>query len=214
MPDRDELIRFVARARRSASCPISGDKLPGRGVWVTARSRHRGRKRSSSSLFSRASRPTVRLPENWRPTSRRLLRGGSAPGLSLANKAGSCHRLRTRSRRAIADKPVVALSMPRTRPTDGRRKLANQLRKTLRRGDIDFPVIHELSIDELDLALGRSHVIHAALVAGAASDGFLNALASLPLLSLEHRRRSNWRLGIETGRTHDSETPQELRRND
>jgi hypothetical protein len=26
----------------------------------------------------------------------------------------------------------------------------------------------------LDLALGRSHVIHAALVAGAGSDGFLN----------------------------------------
>ena len=74
---------------------------------------------------------------------------------------------------AIAEKPVAALIHAAEAAEDGRRKLAGQLRKRLGDAISGFPVVEDLSSDELDLALGRSHVIHAALVAGAGSDGFL-----------------------------------------
>jgi hypothetical protein len=74
---------------------------------------------------------------------------------------------------AITEKPVVALIHAAEAAEDGRRKLAGPLRKRLGDAISIFPVIRDLSIHELDLALGRSHVIHAALVAGAGSDGFL-----------------------------------------
>jgi hypothetical protein len=56
---------------------------------------------------------------------------------------------------------------------DGRRKLAGALRKRFGEAISGVPVIDVLSSAELDLALGRPHVIHAGLVAGAGSDGFL-----------------------------------------
>jgi hypothetical protein len=95
-------------------------------------------------------------------------------GLSLANKAGAVVTGFFKVESAITDKPIVALIHAAEAAEDGRRKLANQLRKRLGEAISSFPVIQELSNDELDLALGRSHVIHAALVAGAGSDGFLN----------------------------------------
>jgi hypothetical protein len=47
------------------------------------------------------------------------------------------------------------------------------LRKRFGEAISGIPVIEELPGAELDLALGRPHVIHAALVAGAGSDGFV-----------------------------------------
>ncbi|MFD0935382.1 DNA-binding protein, partial [Methylobacterium trifolii] len=56
---------------------------------------------------------------------------------------------------------------------DGRRKLAAALHR--RHGDtmLRIPIVDDLSEDELDMALGRDHVIHAALVAGVGAAGCL-----------------------------------------
>ncbi len=167
-----ELIRFVLGPDHQV-VPDLRHKLPGRGVWVTARAgmvEEAVRRR----LFSRTLKTEAKASETLAQDIGRILREDLRQGLSLANKAGSVITGFQKVESAIAEKPLVALIHAAEAAEDGQRKLANQLRKRLGDAISTFPVIQELSNDELDLALGRSNVIHAALVAGAGSDGFLN----------------------------------------
>ncbi|WP_114944182.1 RNA-binding protein [Microvirga calopogonii] len=183
-----ELIRFVLGPDHQV-VPDLRHKLPGRGVWVTARADMVG-EAAKRRLFSRAFKTEAKASETLAQDVERMLRDDLRQGLSLANKAGTVITGFFKVESAITDKPIVALIHAAEAAEDGRRKLANQLRKRLGEAISSFPVIQELSNDELDLALGRSHVIHAALVAGAGSDGFLNRW---------HRYRSFG--GIEADRT-------------
>ncbi|MBL0403597.1 RNA-binding protein [Microvirga aerilata] len=182
------LIRFVLGPDNQV-VPDLKHKLPGRGAWVTARL-DVVEEAAKRRLFSRAFKTEARAPETLARDIERLLRDDLRQGLSLANKAGAVITGFHKVESAITDKPIVALIHAAEAADDGRRKLANQLRKRLGEAISGFPVIQELSNDELDLALGRSHVIHAALVAGAGSDGFLNRW---------HRYRSY--CGIEADQT-------------
>lgn len=166
------LIRFVLGPDHQV-VPDLKNKLPGRGVWVTARS-HMVEEAAKRRLFARAFKAEAKVPETLARDIERLLRDDLRQGLALANKAGSVITGFHKVESTITDKPIVALIHAAEAAEDGRRKLANQLRKRLGEAISSFPVIQELSNDELDLALGRSNVIHAALVAGAGSDGFLN----------------------------------------
>jgi predicted RNA-binding protein YlxR (DUF448 family) len=166
------LIRFVL-GPDSQVVPDLRHKLPGRGVWVTAR-RNMVEEALKRRLFSRAFKTEAKASETLPQDIERVLRDDLRQGLALANKAGNVITGFQKVESAITDKPVVALIHAAEAAEDGRRKLANPLRKRLGEAISSFPVIQVLSIDELDLALGRSHVIHAALVAGAGSDGFLN----------------------------------------
>ena len=166
------LIRFVLGPDQQV-VPDLRHKLPGRGVWVTARS-DMVDEAVKRRLFSRAFKVEAKASETLPRDIGRMLREDVRQGLSLANKAGAVITGFNKVEAAIAEKPIVALIHAAEAAEDGRRKLANQLRKRLGDAISSFPVIQVLSNDELDLALGRSNVIHAALVAGAGSDGFLN----------------------------------------
>jgi predicted RNA-binding protein YlxR (DUF448 family) len=166
------LIRFVLGPDHQV-VPDLRHKLPGRGVWVTARY-DMVEEAAKRRLFAQAFKAEAKVSETLAQDIERLLRDDLRQGLSLANKAGSVITGFHKVESAITDKPIVALIHAAEAAEDGRRKLANPLRKRLGEAISSFPVIQELSNDELDLALGRSNVIHAALVAGAGSDGFLN----------------------------------------
>jgi predicted RNA-binding protein YlxR (DUF448 family) len=166
-----ELIRFVVGPDKQV-VPDLKHKLPGRGVWVTARAdmvEEAVRRR----LFARAFKAEVKAPATLAQDIEQALRLDLRQALSLANKAGAVITGFFKVEAAILEKPLAALIHATEAAEDGRRKLASQLRKRLGDAISRFPVIQDLSNDELDLALGRSHVIHAALVAGAGSDGFL-----------------------------------------
>jgi hypothetical protein len=76
---------------------------------------------------------------------------------------------------------------------DGVRKLGGVVRQ---RPDADRIVtVTALSSGELDLALGRSNVVHAALLAGPASNTFL----------ARFHRLERFRTGRPAGSDHDSE---------
>ncbi len=173
------LIRFVVGPERQV-VPDLRRRLPGRGVWVTAR-RALVEEAVRRRLFSRAFKAEARASESLAAEIEELMRADLRQALSFANKAGRVIAGFAKVEAAIAGKPVAALIHASEAAEDGRRKLAGQLRKW--RGDTIsvLPVVVDFSSDELDLALGRSHVIHAALVAGAGSDGFL---------TLWHRYRS------------------------
>jgi predicted RNA-binding protein YlxR (DUF448 family) len=166
-----ELIRFVLGPGGEVY-PDLRHKLPGRGVWVTARASavdEAVRRR----LFSRAFKAEAKAAPDLSARIERALRDDLRQALALANKAGAVITGFAKVEAAISEKPLAALIHAAEAAEDGRRKLAAALRKRYGGAISDLPVITDLSNHELGLALGRSHVIHAALVAGAGSDGFL-----------------------------------------
>jgi len=166
-----ELIRFVLGPGGEVY-PDLKHKLPGRGVWVTARADlvdEAVRRR----LFSRAFKAEAKAVPTLSSAIAETLRTDLRQALSLANKAGAVITGFAKVEAAIAEKPLAALIHAAEAAEDGRRKLAAALRKRHGGAISGVPVVTDLSNDELGLALGRSHVIHAALVAGAGSDGFL-----------------------------------------
>jgi hypothetical protein len=71
--------------------------------------------------------------------------------------------------------PIRALIHASDGASDGIRKLEAIVRQNagINEKSLDFPVVAALTSEQLDLALGRSNVVHAALLAGPASKTFL-----------------------------------------
>jgi predicted RNA-binding protein YlxR (DUF448 family) len=167
----EELIRFVIGPDREV-VPDLKHRLPGRGVWVSANAQavsEAVRRR----LFGRAFKSEVRAAPDLAQQIEQALRRDLVQALSLTNKAGAVVSGFAKVEAAIRETDIAALLHAAEAAEDGRRKLNGALRKRVGDAISAIPVIAELTGDELDLALGRSHVIHAGLVAGAGSDGFL-----------------------------------------
>ena len=166
-----ELIRFVIGPDRDV-VPDLKHRLPGRGVWVSAEAQAVG-EAVRRRLFSRAFKGEVRAAPDLASQIEAALRRDLQQALSLANKAGAVVSGFTKVEIAIRESGLAALLHSAEAAEDGRRKLNQALRKRYGDAISGIPVIAEFTGEELDLALGRSHVIHAGLVAGAGSDGFL-----------------------------------------
>ena len=167
----DELIRFVIGPDREV-VPDLKHRLPGRGVWVSANAQAVG-EAVRRRLFGRAFKGDVRAAPDLAEQIEQALRRDLIQALSLANKAGAVVSGFAKVEAAIREKDIAALLHAAEAAEDGRRKLNGALRKRFGDAISGTPVITELTSEELDLALGRSHVIHAGLVAGAGSDGFV-----------------------------------------
>jgi predicted RNA-binding protein YlxR (DUF448 family) len=165
------LIRFVVGPDGQVVPDLKG-KLPGRGAWVSATAEAVGQA-VKRRAFSRAFKAEVRAAPDLAGQIDEALRRDLKQALSLANKAGAVVAGFTKVETAIRETGLAALLHAAEAAEDGRRKLGQALRKRLGDAISEFPVIAELTGEELGLALGRSHVIHAGLVAGAGSDGFL-----------------------------------------
>jgi predicted RNA-binding protein YlxR (DUF448 family) len=167
-----EMIRFVLGPDDQV-VPDLKHKLPGRGAWVTARA-EMVETAVKRRLFSRAFKTEAKAPATLSKDIDAWLLADLRQSLALANKAGAVVTGFTKVEAAIAaEKPLAALVHAAEAAEDGRRKLAGALRKRFGEAISGVPVIDVLPGAELDLALGRPHVIHAGLVAGAGSDGFL-----------------------------------------
>lgn len=167
----DELIRFAVSPQGDVVPDLKG-RLPGRGAWVSAR-RDAVETALRRKAFARAFKISVNAPADMADRIEADLAIDLRQALALANKAGCVVTGFHKVEGAIASGDVVALIHAAEAAADGRRKIAQALRRCLGDGAETIPVIDFLSGDDLDLALGRSRVIHAALVAGAGSRGFL-----------------------------------------
>ncbi len=164
-----ELIRFVAGP--DGVVPDLKRRLPGRGVWVTAR-RDQVEAAVKRRAFQKSLRADVKVPSALAEMVDGLLEHAVLDALAIAHKASLVVTGFTRVETAIAERVVVALLQARDAGADGSRKLAAAL---LRRGEAAAPVeiVPSFTIDQLDLALGRLNVVHAALLAGRAGETFL-----------------------------------------
>src|SRR5205807_3954902 len=96
--------------------------------------------------------------------------------LAIAAKAGQVVSGFSKVQDALKQGQAAALIHAADGATDGIRKLDALVRQNAGHGDEtrEFPVVTALSSEQLDLALGRSNVVHAALLAGPASKTFLS----------------------------------------
>lgn len=167
-----ELIRFVVGPDGSV-VPDLKRKLPGRGLWIT-NSRAKVADAARRGVFARGFRRQVQVSPALADDIDMLMGRAVADALAMAAKAGEAVSGFTKVERSLTDGSAVALIHASDAAADGVRKLdaiARRSAETAGIGDLtaSLPIIDALSSDELDLALGRSNVIHAALLAGAAA---------------------------------------------
>jgi len=166
-----ELIRFVI-GPDGAVVPDVKHKLPGRGVWVTA-NRAAVAAAIERKAFGRGFRREVRVAPDLVDATEHLLGRSALEALAIAHKAGAVAAGFTKVETALSGKTVVALIHAADASPEGTRKLEAAARRRWG-GDKDGPTVIEMFTSaQLDLALGRSNVVHAAVLAGPASAGFL-----------------------------------------
>jgi len=165
--ERSALLRFVV-SPDGEIVPDLKEKLPGRGVWLTLSRKALG-DAIKRNTFARAMRADVNVPDGLEGTVARLLLNDALSALSLASKAGQAVAGFEKVETVLGSSKVGVLIAARDGAEDGRRKLAGKLRA---RGLTDQLVECFASAD-LDLALGRTNVIHAAITCGGLAQKFL-----------------------------------------
>jgi len=173
-----ELIRFVVSPQGEV-VPDLKRKLPGRGLWVSASRRtvaEAVRRNHFSKGFKRDIRAAATLPAD----TEALLVRSATEALAMVAKARQVVSGFSKVEGALREGQAQALIHASDGAADGIRKLDAIVRQ--KHGNPDesqefpavFPIVNVLTSEELDLALGRSNVIHAALLAGPASKTFLS----------------------------------------
>ena len=167
----ETMLRF-ALGPDGAVVPDIRRKLPGRGVWTELSFRTVSRA-AAKQAFSRAFRTKAEAPAALAETVGGLLERDALQSLSIANKAGLVVAGAFKVDSAIEAEDVVALIQASDGAADGAAKRANALRAKLGQEAHAIQRVNMFSSRQLDLALGRANVIHAALKRGAASSAFL-----------------------------------------
>ncbi len=163
-----DLIRFVVGPQGEAVADVKG-KLPGRGIWIIG-TRDALSEAIKRKAFARGYKREVRLPLDFIARTERLLEQAVLDALAVAGKAGLVAAGFVKAEKALEAENVVALVHAIEASPEGTRKLD----ATWRRQSGQQPVvIGFLTSAQLDLALNRPNVIHAALLAGPGSETFL-----------------------------------------
>jgi uncharacterized protein len=170
----DELIRFVVAPSGEVIADLKR-KLPGRGLWVSA-SHKAVAEAVRRNHFGKGFRRDVRVAPTLPTDTENLMVRGVIEALAMAAKAGQVVAGFAKVEGALQGRQAVALIHAADGAADGIRKLDAILRQNAGKAaeSPEFPVIGVLTSEQLDLALGRSNVIHAALLAGAAGKTFLS----------------------------------------
>ncbi|MCB4767463.1 RNA-binding protein [Ancylobacter sp. Lp-2] len=178
----DEMLRFVV-APDGQVVPDLAAKLPGRGAWV-------GATRSELALavkkkaFGRAFRGKGRVDPGLADLVDALLEKDVFSALSFANKAGRLVTGTTKVAEALQGGAAILVHASDA-ARDGVAKLDALARRVGEAEGKKIAFVNSLSGVQLDLALGRANVVHAALLAHPTSAGFLARV----------RRLESWRAG-------------------
>ncbi|MGH6678810.1 MAG: RNA-binding protein, partial [Bradyrhizobium sp.] len=174
----DELIRFVVSPDGEVIADVKR-RLPGRGLWLSA-SRRVVAEALRRHQFGRGFKRDVRVAPTLVEDTERLLARNVSDALAIAAKARQVIVGFAKVEAALQARPkgnrTAALIHASDGAADGIRKLDALVRPNAGINDEShkIPVVTALTSEQLDLALGRSNVIHAALLAGPASKTFLS----------------------------------------
>lgn len=169
-----DLIRFVV-SPAGEPIPDLKRKLPGRGLWVSL-SHATVAEAARRNVFAKSFKRDVHVSRTLADDVGQMMVRGVAEALAMAAKAGQVVSGFSKVEGAIEGRQAVALIHATDGAPDGIRKLNAKLAAIMRENgaeSVDLPVVSVLTSDELDLALGRANVVHAALLAGSAGKTFL-----------------------------------------
>lgn len=170
----EQLIRFVVGP--DGVVPDLKRKLPGRGLWITA-DRATLTDAVARKVFARGFKRELRVEAELVDLTERLLVRAALDALAIAGKSGLVSAGFSKVEAALTRDRVAALLHAADGRPDGKSKLKTAL---WQRPDAErIAVVTKFTTAQLDLALGRSNVVHAALLAGPASDTFLARFARL-----------------------------------
>src|SRR6202166_3156180 len=163
-----ELIRFVV-APSGEVVPDLKRKLPGRGLWVSA-SRQAVAEAVRRHQFGKGFKREVRVAPTLATMTEALLARSAIDALAMAAKAGQVIsgfgkvEDALKGRRGSNRASIKALIHASDGAADGIRKLDAMVGQNPGINDDSdpLPVVTALTSEQLDLALGRSNVIHAA----------------------------------------------------
>ena len=167
----DDMIRFVADPG-GVIVPDLKRRLPGRGVWVTALS-DRVNEAVKRQAFARGLKSAVEVPADLALRVDFMLEHDALQSLAMANKAGRVVTGAAKVAAEIETGAVAGLVQARDGGADGARKLWQVVGRRFGDAASKVPRVELFESCQLDLALGRTNVIHAALKTGAASEAFL-----------------------------------------
>ena len=171
-----EMIRFAVGP--DGVVPDLKRKLPGRGIWITA-SRAAIEEAVKRNVFARGFKRDVRVAGDLAAEVERLLQRAALDALAIAAKAGAVVGGFAKVEAALGRDDILALIHASDGSAQGKRKLDAALHRNSDVKPREIAVIDTFTGSQLDLALGRSNVVHAALLAGPASDTFLARVARL-----------------------------------
>ncbi len=155
----EQMVRFVLSPDNIVT-PDVAKRLPGRGIWVSADKKSL-KKAIARNLFARAAKAPAKVPDGLLDLTERLLVSQLIATISLARKGGLALAGMDKVKSALMSERAVAL----IQAYDG----SEGQKRKLRPPSGENSYISCLSGDELGLAFGREHVIHAALLPGGLS---------------------------------------------
>lgn len=161
------LIRFVVGPDGSV-VPDILEKLPGRGMWVTAERAIVDK--AGKGQFARAAKAQVSVPEGLTDLVEAQLARRVVDLIALARKAGLAIAGFEKVKSALADHPIRVL----LQASDGSERQKGKFWTPEGARYFDC-----LTASELGLAFGRETVIHGALAAGGLSDRVVDEAAKL-----------------------------------
>ena len=147
-------------------------KLPGRGIWITS-TRAAIAEAVKRSVFARGFKRDVRVARDLTGETERLLERSALDALAMAGKGGRVIGGFAKVEAALSRDDVLALIHASDAAADGMRKLDAALHRSRSEKTPEITVIGAFSGTQLDLALNRSNVVHAALLAGPGAETFL-----------------------------------------
>ncbi|HEY5279784.1 MAG TPA: RNA-binding protein [Pseudolabrys sp.] len=171
----DELIRFVLAPGGEVVADVRR-RLPGRGLWVSA-TRIAVEQAVKRNVFARGFRQEVRAAADLAEQTEKMLERAALDALAIAGKAGVVVSGFAKVEAALGKGEARALIHASDSARDGRRKLSGAVAHANEDGKRKIVVIEDFSGTQLDLALNRPNVVHAALLAGPGSETFLARVA-------------------------------------
>ena len=158
--ERARMVRFVLGPDRLI-VPDLAARLPGRGIWLSARpdvieaARNRG-------AFARAARGPVTVSPDLVPLIKAGLLRRITDSLGLARRAGQAVGGYAKAREALVQGRVSLV----VQASDGSEEECRRLLSGVR----EIPVARPLSAAGLGVVFGREHMVHVAVLAGRLAD--------------------------------------------
>ena len=165
-----EMIRFVL-APDGIVVPDLKQNLPGRGIWVSATGEAL-RQAIKRKAFGAGFKRDVKVDSGLVALTDRMLERAVVDALAICGKAGLAVAGFAKVEAALSRGRIAALLHACDAAPDGVRKLNAAMQRSAESAS-QTRIVDDLSSEQLDLALARPNVVHAALLPGSASNTFL-----------------------------------------